>query len=219
MKTIVISLGGSVIVPKNVDYVFLKKFKQIIQRDKRKFVIVAGGGSVARDYILALRKEGAPNKRQDYIGIEITRLNAQLLAGLFNLPKEIPTNIKKVKALWKKNKITVCGGFRPNITTDGVAAEIAKKLNSKTLINITNVPGLYTKDPKLKGAKFIKDINYKGFNKFLEKFKEKPGQHFVLDRYAAKIAQAEKIKVIILKGINNLKAYLSNKKFKGTIIH
>jgi len=219
METIVISLGGSIIVPKNIDYVFLKKFKNAIKKDKRKFVIVAGGGSTARDYIFALRKEGASNERQDMIGIKITRLNAQLLSGLFNLPKQIPKTAPQVKNLWKKNKITVCGGFRPGITTDGVAAEIAKTLKSKILINITNVPGVYTKDPKLKGAKFLKDITYKDFDKLLKKVEEKPGQHFVLDKYAAKVAKANKIKVIILKGINNLKACLGNKKFKGTIIY
>jgi uridylate kinase len=219
METIVISLGGSIIVPKNIDYNYVKDFKKIISSDRRKFVIVTGGGGTARDYISALRKQGASNKRQDNIGIEITRLNAKLVAGVFNLSEKIPENVKQVKSMWKKQRITLCGGFRPGITTDGVAAEIAKEIKAQTLINITNVAGLYTKDPKLKGAKFIPEIKYRDFQKFLDKFNEKPGQHFVLDKYAAKIAKANKIRVVILKGIENLRACLSEKTFKGTIIH
>ena len=50
MKTIVISLGGSVIVPKDIDTNFLKKFKQLILKFPHRFAIYCGGGSTARKY-------------------------------------------------------------------------------------------------------------------------------------------------------------------------
>ena len=84
---------------------------------------------------------------------------------------------------------------------------------------MTKVKGLYTKDPgKYKDAKFIGELTHNEFKKIIEKVKEKPGQHFVLDRLAAKICRQAKIKVTILKGTNNLQKFLENKKFNGTII-
>ena len=52
-KVIVLSLGGSQIIPKDVNVKYLKKFKDIIKKHtkKYKFVIVCGGGSIARKYI------------------------------------------------------------------------------------------------------------------------------------------------------------------------
>jgi uridylate kinase len=219
METVVISLGGSVIVPDSIDYNLLKQFKKVVSADKRKFVIVAGGGKVARNYISALKNEGASNSMQDLIGIEITRLNAKLVAGVLNLPFKIPETCQQAKQQWKKQRIVVSGGFRPGITTDGVGAEIAKAIGAKTFINYTNVDGVYTKDPKLKGAKFIPEISYSQFNKMLAGVKEGPGMHFILDKHAAKIVEQNKIKVIILSGMDNLKAYLEGRKFKGTVIN
>jgi rhodanese-related sulfurtransferase len=40
----------------NVDFKFLKEFRELINKHKdKKFVVVCGGGSTARKYILALR--------------------------------------------------------------------------------------------------------------------------------------------------------------------
>ena len=50
---IVISLGGSVIIPNKVDLEYLEKFKQFILKLKKnhKIIIVTGGGKTARNYI------------------------------------------------------------------------------------------------------------------------------------------------------------------------
>ena len=59
METIVISLGGSAIIPDKVDYKYLEEFKKVINKHKRKykFIIVTGGGKTARTYIEAIQKE------------------------------------------------------------------------------------------------------------------------------------------------------------------
>jgi len=52
-KTIVISLGGSIIVPGRIQVEFLKKFKEFILKflkQNYRFVVVVGGGAIARQY-------------------------------------------------------------------------------------------------------------------------------------------------------------------------
>ena len=220
--TIVISLGGSIIVPKEVDYKFLKEFKKTILSVKnKKIVICTGGGFTARDYIQALRKEKLNDYTQDLIGIEVTRLNAKLVASFIRkCNQEIPTTLEQVKKLLQTHNIVICGGLSSGQTSDGTTATIADYLDANEMINITNVKGLYDKDPrKFKNAKFIPKISHKEFYKMISKLKKEPGQHFVLDTLAAEIAMKAKIKVVILQGMKNLKGCITKKKFVGTIIN
>jgi len=218
----VISLGGSVIVQDKVNSEFLKKFKSIIMKSKDKFVIVTGGGKTARTYINGLRDVNLPEKELSLIGIGITRLNAKFMSKFFRTTETIPKSLKEVRNVLNKNKIVFCGGLRyePDNTSDGTAAEIAKDLKAE-LINITNVNGLYTKDPnKFRDAKFIPEISFEDFKSITDKIKYSAGQHFVLDQHAAEIINNHKIKTVILgDNLNNLKKFLKGEKFKGTLIN
>lgn len=220
---IVISLGGSVIIPNKVDLEYLEKFKKLIikLKKKHKIVIVTGGGKTARTYISALEKEGLDKKTLSYIGIFTTRLNARLIVALFKI-KKIPMTEKELKKIIKREKVVVTGalGFHPNMTSDGTAAEIARHLNADLFINITNVNGLYTKDPnKYKNAKLIRNISFKDFYKIASKIKFKAGQHFVLDKKAAQIINKHKIKTVIVnRSAKNIESAINNRKFLGTLI-
>ncbi|MFH0752690.1 MAG: UMP kinase, partial [archaeon] len=220
-KVVVISVGGSIIVPDRVDYDFLRRLKATVKKLTRKYkiVICTGGGYTARNYISALKKSKCSENIQNRIGIAATRLNAQLLAFDFqNSNKEIPESLGEVRKLLKANDVVLCGGIRPGQTSDGTTAEIAEYVKADTLINMTNVSGLYTKDPrKYKDARLITKLTHAEFARIMSKVKEKPGQHFILDSVAARITRRRKIKVVILKGVKNLEDYLSGKKFKGTV--
>ena len=106
------------------------------------------------------------------------------------------------------------------MTSDGDAAQIADYLKANFFINMTNVRGLYDKDPKrVKDAKFINSISFKDFLKMISKVKYKPGQHFVLDQYAANLVCKKKIKTIILSNnLKNLDNCLNGMRFFGTTI-
>lgn len=225
MKEVVISLGGSLIFQDTIDYSYLKSLKNLLLKYSKnfKFVIVVGGGKTARTYMEPLTKEGLSIKEVCLTGIRITRLNARFMHKFFgkNPASKIPRSLKEVESILKKNNIIFCGSLRykPDNTSDGTAAEIASYLKTE-FINLTNVNGLYTKDPgKFKDAKFISKISFSDFYKMAD-FAYKPGQHFVLDQSAARIIKRHSIKTTILNGKNlkNLENFLNNKEFIGTVI-
>lgn len=224
-KTLVLSLGGSLIVPEKVDTKWLEDFKEMILNFKRKykFVTVCGGGFVAREYITILKDEHKSKKQQSLAGIDVTRMNAKIMMQLFgdSSNKELPMNMNQIKNLLEKKDIVFCGALRyaPNQTSDSTAAKIASHFKTE-FINLTNVDGLYTKNPsKNKDAKFIPSISWDDFEKRALKSKYSPGQHFVLDQNASKIIKKHKIKTYILgKSIGNIKNFLNGKKFIGTVI-
>ncbi len=219
METIVISLGGSIIVPNKIDYAFLNEFKKIIQKNKNyKFIIVCGGGKTARTYIEAARKEKLSDKEISFLGILTTRLNASLVADIFNQVR-VPETHKELYSMTER--VLVCGalGIKPGMTSDANAAEIARDLKAKYFINMTNVAGLFTNNPEThKNATLIPFISFKDFHDKIKRIKFKAGQHFVLDQKASAIIKKDKITTIILQGNDQLSNLLSNKKFIGTII-
>jgi len=221
----VISLGGSLIVPDGIDTSFLEKFKQVIKKheNKYKFVIVCGGGSVARKYIKALRDSDKPNYLQSMVGISITKVNARFLTYFFgrDASSGIPHDMQEVKNLLEKNDIVFCGALRyaERETSDGTAAKLARFFGCE-FINLTLVSGLYSSNPLThRNAKFIPKISWHDFWKKACKIEYKPGQHFVLDQHASEIILKYKIKTYIIgKNLNNLDKMLSGKRFKGTVI-
>ena len=224
-KVIVISLGGSLIIPERIDVTFLKEFKKIILKNtkKYKFIIVTGGGSVARKYINALREIGINEKLQSMIGISTTRTNARFMSYFFNQNQTlgIPQKMSTVEKYIKKSDVVFCGAldYKPNQTSDATAVQIANHFKT-IFINLTNVSGLHDKNPlKHKDAKFIPKISLQDFYKMATKEKYKPGQHFVLDQTAARIILKHKIATYILgKNLKNLDNLLNNQEFRGTII-
>lgn len=221
----VISLGGSVIVPEKIDLKFLKNFKEVINKNKFRynFIIVSGGGTVARKYIDALRGLGLNKRFQGFLGISITRVNARFMSYVFGFDpgKGIPKTMLDIKKYLKKQNIVFSGALKYGVdeTSDTASAKIAEHFKTD-FINVTNVPGLYNKNPKkYKDAEFISKISWKDFYKMSNKIKFKPGQNFVLDQTASKIILRNKIKTYIIgKDLKQLDNLLNNKRFKGTII-
>jgi len=224
-KLIVLSLGGSLIIPDKVNYVYLKNFKKTIlaNKNKYKFIIVCGGGSLARKYISVLKTEKKNQEFQSYAGIAATRTNARFMSYFFgiNPDKGIPHKMKQIKSYLKKMDIVFCGAleYKPDQTSDSTTAEIAKNLKSN-FVNLTNIKGLYTENPFInKKAKFISNISWKDFEKMANKSKFQPGQHFVLDQTAAKIIKENKIITYIIgKDVKQLDNVLKEKSFIGTTI-
>ena len=224
-KVIVLSLGGSLIIPDEINVKYLKEFKKTILKNKLKykFIVVCGGGSVARKYINALREIGLNEKLQSFSGISATRMNARFMSYFFNQDQTqgIPDKLKTLKEYVKKYNVVFCGAleYKSHQTSDSTSAQIAQAFKCD-FINLTDVPGLHDKNPKkFKDARFIPEISWKNFDDMAKKIEYKPGQHFVLDQTASKIIMNNKITTYILgEDMKQLDNLLNGKRFIGTKI-
>ena len=207
-KTLVISLGGSVINPRKINRKFLKQFKKTIQKNLKnyKFIVVCGGGYPARKEINKLKSQKKSIKLQCMAGIKAIKENTKIVKKLFNKTKDVTFKTP--------------GKYSPNETSDSISAKIARA-NKSEFINITNVSGLFTSDPlENKKARLIPKISWKNFEKKAQRIKYHPGQHFVLDQHAATIIRRHKIKTYLIgPNMRNFNKLLKCKKFKGTIIN
>ena len=219
----VISLGGSRIIPEEVDSEFLQDFKKLLDSHRsKKFVVVCGGGTTARKYMSALKRLHKPTKKQSREGVAITRLHASFMLRFFGKEanEDLPFSMKKVRNLLRKNRIVFCGALRQNKnqTSDGTAAKLAGYLEC-SFINLTNIKGLYSANPKMnKNARFISKISWDDFYKRAKKIKFSAGQHFVLDQVAAKEIRDKKIMTYIVGSLRAIDEILKGRKFVGTRI-
>lgn len=230
-ETIIISLGGSLIVPKEgIDWKFLKKFRAVILDEikaGKRFVIIAGGGSTARAYQQAADKADSLTKDdQDWLGIHATRLNAHLIKTIFRkyahprINKNPRTKADIRSHFSKGEKIMVAAGWRPGWSTDFVATILAERLGAKTVINLSNIDYAYTKDPKkYADAEKLVSCDWKRFRKLVGN-KWDPGLSAPFDPIASKHAEKLGLRVIICDGQNiaNLKKVFAGEKYKGTTI-
>ena len=208
-KTIIISLGGSIISPSpgKVNVRFLKKFRKLILKYLKtgcRFIIVAGGGKVCRIYQKAAAKiTKVPSDDMDWLGIHATRLNAHLLRTIFRkevCPVVLDNPFKEVKKEFLKKPIIIASGWRPGCSTDYDSVLLAKRFKVKEIINAGNIPFAYNKDPlKYKNTKPIKKISWKNYRKLIGS-KWIPGLSTPFDPIAAKSAQKLKIRALIIKG-------------------
>src|SRR6056297_3196127 len=85
-QTLIFSLGGSLIVPKEgINISFLKKIKKTFfsflkLSSVNKIIIIVGGGKTSRDYIDAAKKiDDIEREEIDNLGIMSTQINAELV--------------------------------------------------------------------------------------------------------------------------------------------
>lgn len=222
---VVMSVGGSIIVPGEIDVDFLKRFREIILdfiKKGNKVAIIAGGGKTARFY-----QEGAkkltPDVSQDdldWIGIKATKVNAELVRGMFGnkaYEEVIDDPTQKIKT---GKPIVVGSGWKPGCSTDKDAVLLAINLGMDTVVNLTNIAYVYDKDPKKhKDAKPLKEITWKQMQEIVGT-KWIPGANLPFDPVATKDAAKAKLKVVIMNGtdLENLKNFLEGKAYKGTTI-
>lgn len=221
MESIVISLGGSVVLSEDIDISFFKKLTTLLKKftNQYKIFLVIGGGKTARTYIKMGRQLNFSEEHLDKIGIDITRINAKMLSNIIGISnEEIPHTTDEAKKISKK--IVVMGGTTPGHSTDMVGAELAEKTNAKYII-ATNVDGVYDKDPnEYKDAKQLREVSIDQLIDTYGTKWETAGKNMVIDGPALGIIKKAKIPTVVLNGkkLDELEKAMNNQPFNGTTI-
>ncbi len=225
METIIISLGGSMVIPDLPDPEFINSFKTLILEEVKKgkrFVIIVGGGKTCRNYQNALSKTiNATITDLDWIGIYVTRLNAELVRMSFADEAEKDIILDPSLLLNFKKNIVIGAGWKPGWSTDYDAVMMAKQVGAKKIINLSNTDYVYDSDPKINpDAKKMEKISWTDYRNIIPKEWIYSGLNTPFDPVASKMAQEEGISAVIMTGkpIDNLKNYLNGEKFLGTVI-
>lgn len=208
---IVLRLGGSVLAsPVNID--LISRYVEIVKKlrnENHELVVIVGGGKLAREFIDIARKLKLNEADQDEIAISISRVYAQLFLSkiIQQQKKKVVTSLREVLPYLQKEKLVVMGGLKPGITTDTVAALVAKKIKANLIVKGTNQDGVYNKDPRNNSdAIMINKLTFLELSRILQETKHKAGIHQIVDPEAAKILKNQKITLIVVNGFtpNNI---------------
>jgi uridylate kinase len=149
-RKFVIKVGGSLLFDKTgIRTDKIKKFAEILKRTDNIAAIIVGGGLTARTFIKAARELQGGESLCDTFGIEVSRLNARLLITAMQnsaYPEPVKT-LEEARTANLFNKIIVAGGFVPGQSTTSVTFQIAESLKATDILILTNVDGVFDKDP------------------------------------------------------------------------
>ncbi len=220
----IISLGGSLVAPDSVDAELLKNFTDLLKAqvaEGKKFVVVVGGGKLARRYGDVAQSLGITDDFELHrVGIAATRLNAELVRVLFGSLAEAFVLREPTEAIDPSKSVVIAGGWQPGASTDNVAALFAERFQAKRLVNLSNIDFVYTKDPRTNpDAEKLENVSWVDFMKLL------PHDHMAntsapFDPVASRKCSELGVEVVVMNGksIENLKNYLDGNEFKGTTI-
>lgn len=175
----------------------VKSFVNILKKIKKnnQMILVVGGGKFVRNYMKRAKALGISNKNLEWIAIEILKSNVRLFSYLLGLKPIFDLNEIN------KNSSCVISGICPGRSTDANAAIAAKKIGADMLIKVTNVDGIYDKDPnRFKNAKKIDKISFNDLLKFAKR--GKPGSYGILDKLAIETIAKNKIRTFVINGKN-----------------
>jgi uridylate kinase len=222
MKSIVVSVGGSIVLSDEANVDFLKQLTVLLKKVSQQFqlFVIVGGGKIARRYIQLGRELGFDEDTLDLIGIDVTRVNARIITNLLGVSNtEIPHTTDDAMNL--RFPIVVMGGTDPKHSTDTVGAELAEKTHAVRFVNATNVDGIYDKDPnKFKDAKQLKEVS---IDQLIKQYGTKwgtAGKNIFMDEPALEIIKRAKIPTFVVNGkrLDQLEKALLGQPFDGTTI-
>jgi len=221
---VVLRIGGSVVAsPINTE--LISKYTELLKTLKKQghaVVVVVGGGTLAREFILIAKNLGLDEQAQDEIAISVSRLFAQLfLKKLGELScNALSLTVEEAADCLSKGKIAVMGGLKPGMTTDTVAGLVAEYTNADLLVKGTDQDGVYNKDPKKhRDAVKLDRLSFDELASVFSESKHKAGMHQIIDPEAIKILKRQHVRLFVVNGFapENILAAVNGKSV-GTVI-
>jgi uridylate kinase len=224
MKKIVLSVGGSILVP-SLESNNISKFSGILKELSKKYAVfvVVGGGGEARRYIDQARLLGIDEATSDELGILVTRINASMLVWALGdaAYRAVPEDYTEALIAGDSGKIVVMGGVTPAQTTDAVSAVLAERAGADFFVNVTSIDGIYSEDPK-KNPSAVKyeNITPDELLDIVSGAGMEAGSNTVIDLVAAKVLKRSGIPLVVIDGRRpeNLRDALIDGKFSGSIV-
>jgi len=185
-----------------------------------RLAVVVGGGRRARDYIELGRDLGLSEGVLDMLGIEISRVNALLLASLVGSAAyiPIPRSVEEFLRAWSTGKVVVLGGLQPGQSTNAVAALVAELVGADLLVNATDVAGIYDSNPKENpNARLLKEVRAEVLEGMLRS-EELAGLYELFDRVAMNIVKRSRVPLVFLSAydVRSLEGAIEGGEFTGT---
>ncbi len=225
MENVVVSLGGSVLVPGEDDARYLADLVTLLTAASRqvRLFAVTGGGRVARYYIETGRMLDIPEPRLDELGIGITRMNARLLGAALKgrANREPAQSYAEAVRLARRHPIVLMAGTRPGHTTDRVSASLARAVHAARIVNATSVDGVYTADPRTNPeARRLERIGFEELVRLAGEGHRTAGPNVVFDPVAARVLARDRIPLSVVRGrdLGALEAAILGKPFHGTLV-
>jgi uridylate kinase len=188
-----ISLGGSLLT-KNMEASSYRRYADVIKRlweAGHTIVVTCGGGRPARQFITIAKDLDATSDIQDGLGILATHVNALLLIAALGdaADPHIHRRASEIKS-HLGDRILVGGGHRPGSSTDYRAAIFAEAIDADLIINATDVPGVYDKNPKTNPDAKKQDIlTYPELEEIIRaNTRQVPGEYGLFDLKAVRLA-------------------------------
>lgn len=206
-KTILIKLSGESLsgsIGHGLDFEYIRKICMEIKKvhdDGTRVGIVCGGGNFLR----GRDAHEMDRETADYVGMMATVMNSLVLKDMF---KQIGCEVynqsglevgiidsvdsEKAKKALDDGKIVVFGGGtgKPFFSTDTGASLRAKDISADMIIKLTNVSGVYDKDPnKYDDAVMYHNVSYQ------EVLDKKLG---VMDMEAIEMCRDNNIKIVVM---------------------
>ncbi len=221
---VVVSVGGSVLIPGNNDSDYIARLARMLSSagSKVQLAVVCGGGKTARYYASTGKELGGNTYQLDIMGIGATRLNAQLLAlALGDMPDRVPETAEETASLSQPGKIVVMGGTEPGHTTDAVAMMVAREMKADRVVNATAVDAVYTDDPRTNpDAVKIPEMTIKRLGEIVYK-EHDASKSSVFDPLGVRIAEESRIDISMVDGrnIEELEKAILGQPFDGTFVN
>lgn len=222
----IIKLGGSIIVPDQIDCSFLETFREMILRrvnEGERFAIIVGGGRTSRNYQKALYELGvADDTTNDWMAIYSLRLNAELVRLAFGEAAygTVINELSMIEGL-DGSSVVIVGAEAPGHSSDYNAVRVADILGAQCAAILSNVEYIYSGDPRTHhDAQRFEEISWSQYRALIPS-EWTPNMSAPIDPVAAELAEKTGLEVAMMNGrdLENFERYLDTEDFQGTRVH